>query len=321
MAHTEQKLINGVLTDVTVFDSSAQEIDDAAAKGLWLANPNLLDNWFFANPVNQRGASEYAATGYTIDRWRATNANTTVTVTDSGITITGASGAVPFLQQVIETPKRLLGRTVTLSALTKGGTLYTATGNIPSILPTSYSFYCVVANVFDVLAAPSTLAVRLKASTGGSNDFVAVKLELGSNQTLAHQDSNGDWALNDPPPNKAAELARCKRYFASLRGDRTANYANFGMGVATSATQAYFLIPFETQMRISPSVTFSGSMRLSVNGGASTIAVTKITSGGQETAGVCRLSATVASGLTQGDVCVLQANNDTTADIWLDANL
>lgn len=32
MAHTEQMLINGVLTDVTVFDSSAQEIDDAAGK-------------------------------------------------------------------------------------------------------------------------------------------------------------------------------------------------------------------------------------------------------------------------------------------------
>ena len=31
MAHTEQKLINGVLTDVTVFDSSAQDIDDAVS--------------------------------------------------------------------------------------------------------------------------------------------------------------------------------------------------------------------------------------------------------------------------------------------------
>lgn len=32
MAHTEQMMINGVLTDVTVFDSAAQEIDDAVAK-------------------------------------------------------------------------------------------------------------------------------------------------------------------------------------------------------------------------------------------------------------------------------------------------
>lgn len=31
MAHTEQMMINGVLTDVTVFDSAAQEIDDAVA--------------------------------------------------------------------------------------------------------------------------------------------------------------------------------------------------------------------------------------------------------------------------------------------------
>lgn len=212
MAHTEQKLINGVLTDVTGFDSSAQEIDDAAAKGLWLANPNLLDNWFFANPVNQRGASEYAATGYTIDRWRATNANTTVTVTDSGITITGASGAVPYLQQVIETPKRLLGRTVTLSALMKSGTLYTATGNVPSILPTANTLYCAVTNVFDVLATSSTLSVRLKTSTGGSNDFVAVKLELGQKQTLAHQAVDGNWMLNEIP-NFGTELLKCQRYY------------------------------------------------------------------------------------------------------------
>ena len=33
------------------------------------SNPNLLDNWYFADPVNQRGEKEYRNDTYTIDRW------------------------------------------------------------------------------------------------------------------------------------------------------------------------------------------------------------------------------------------------------------
>ena len=34
------------------------------------SNPNLLDNWYFADPINQRGQTEYTENEqYTIDRW------------------------------------------------------------------------------------------------------------------------------------------------------------------------------------------------------------------------------------------------------------
>jgi len=47
----------------------------------------------------------------------------------------------------------------------------------------------------------------------GKNVTVAViKLELGSVQTLASQNADGTWELNDPPPNKALELLKCQRY-------------------------------------------------------------------------------------------------------------
>ena len=36
---------------------------------------NLLDNGYFADPVNQRGMTEYVNPGYTIDRW-AINSST-----------------------------------------------------------------------------------------------------------------------------------------------------------------------------------------------------------------------------------------------------
>ena len=40
----------------------------------------------------------------------------------------------------------------------------------------------------------------------------AAKLELGSQQTLAHQDAAGNWVLNDPPPDKTLELLKCQWY-------------------------------------------------------------------------------------------------------------
>jgi hypothetical protein len=42
---------------------------------------------------------------------------------------------------------------------------------------------------------------------------IAAKLELGTHQTLAHQDADGNWILNDPPPDPALELAKCQRCY------------------------------------------------------------------------------------------------------------
>lgn len=51
-------------------------------------NPNLLDNWDFKNPVNQRGVSgTISSTGYFIDRWEL--ASGTVQVTANGLVLNG----------------------------------------------------------------------------------------------------------------------------------------------------------------------------------------------------------------------------------------
>lgn len=39
----------------------------------------------------------------------------------------------------------------------------------------------------------------------------AIKLEIGTEQTLAHLEEN-NWVLNDPPPNPTLELLKCQRY-------------------------------------------------------------------------------------------------------------
>jgi len=61
------------------------------------------------------------------------------------------------------------------------------------------------------------LAPGFLVSAGNRIKIVAAKLELGSVQTLAHQDASGSWVLSDPPPNRALELAKCQRYQIALK--------------------------------------------------------------------------------------------------------
>lgn len=181
-----------------------------------VVNPNLLDNWYFGDPVNQRGKAEYAgASGYTIDRWKMTNANTEVSLFKNEeekfkFWLTAFEGYTPYLQQLLEDGETLLGKTVTLSVLSYDE-LHTATSTLPTAFPSSNTLYCNVADVCDMLVTPTTLSVRLKGPKSEGRAFTAVKLELGSVQTLAHR-QDGKWALNELP-NRAVELAKCQRYY------------------------------------------------------------------------------------------------------------
>ena len=47
---------------------------------------------------------------------------------------------------------------------------------------------------------------------GAAVTIAAVKLERGNSQTLAHQDAQGNWVINDIP-DKAQELWKCQRYY------------------------------------------------------------------------------------------------------------
>ena len=71
-------------------------------------NRNLLDNWYFANSVNQKGQDEYSG-GYGIDRWKSDGA----TVLNDGSVVFSSN----FYQKVPveELKKRFLGKQLTLS--------------------------------------------------------------------------------------------------------------------------------------------------------------------------------------------------------------
>ncbi|MBO4297003.1 MAG: hypothetical protein J5863_09625, partial [Desulfovibrio sp.] len=79
-------------------------VTPAAGKGV-----NLLDNWYFPNPVNQRGQTVYTFTSsanFAIDRWMlgniSTSYNESLTLNDGYITISGTGGLSMLFNQQCE---------------------------------------------------------------------------------------------------------------------------------------------------------------------------------------------------------------------------
>ena len=168
-------------------------------------NPNLLDNWYFGNPVNQRGQTSYTG-GYCIDRWIITGDNPQLTVTS------GSLKGVGYLIQKAEvyTSSFLEGMQLTLSALMSDNTFGSVTfhlikgmANPLAIIKNDYIVYSEWANTNDFF----TVNWKNDSEAVG---LVAIKLELGPQQTLAHQE-NGVWVLNEIP-DYGEQLLKCQRY-------------------------------------------------------------------------------------------------------------
>lgn len=170
--------LTGLPEQVDKLDHTAQEIDDAVGLAPQLSNPNLLDNWYFAYPVNQRNVSgTIDVVGYFLDRWKLVSGS--VTIGSNGLTLNGT------IVQILEAA---VGTDVTASALTTEGVVVASYDN-------------------------NSKTISL---TGTGQTFVAAKLELCSTQTLAHQE-NGNWVLNEIP-DYGEQLRRCQRYAVKLNG-------------------------------------------------------------------------------------------------------
>ena len=233
-----------------------------------ICNPNLLDNWYFGNPVNQRdgkiiqkgvniytdstlktliGPAAYACpvveltstyakvqdakitnsyyyaalgdvvqgytgAGYTIDRWEMFQAAGTVIIENGGIVIRKTSGEYIQFGEMLETDvwNALIGQTVTMSALTVNGQLATTTQTF-----TEDGFLQVAAFEGITFHSASNIHLIDLVQVGAESPaLLAAKLELGSQQTLAHQE-NGAWVLNEIP-DYGEQLLKCQRYYRSL---------------------------------------------------------------------------------------------------------
>ncbi|MCH5203850.1 MAG: hypothetical protein J1F03_03825 [Oscillospiraceae bacterium] len=202
---------------IELVNNSITELQNAKADKSEQSNPNLLDNWYFAGPINQRGRTKYTETGYTIDRWHMFNGIITLNSRSAVLSKKNAELSV-FIQKVEAGIERLAGRTVTFSVLTADGKLTYGTDTIP-IGNKDYdgnnfriSDKCYMDIVLDSQSSTVDFRVIIEEGSNNTISLVAAKLELGDRQTLARQDENGKWILNDTPPNKGQELAKCQRY-------------------------------------------------------------------------------------------------------------
>lgn len=159
---------------------------------------NILSNWYFADPVNSAGQTEYAS-GYTIDRWNLTNA-ASVTVNDNGsITVTAqADAAVAFVQKL---ENALEEGVYTLSAKVEA-----VSGYVGLRAQRIDTWTSVDSGALEVGLCSNSLEmdavdyrVGLVLDKGASITLKAMKLEKGSVSTLA----------GDPPPNKYIEAVKC----------------------------------------------------------------------------------------------------------------
>lgn len=226
-------------------------------------NPNLLDNWYFGRPVNQRGLSEYTTTGYTVDRWLMEQShNLKIDATGLHFTPSSSDSYTNLLQKIpVEEWNILNGKTITVSALTSDGKLLYSSGTWtpksgPVVRFGNFEFSSAA-----FVDAQSYQLGRIYVYAGKSADVLAVKVELGDTQTLAHKEGD-KWVLNEIP-DYGEQLRRCQLYHWRFC---PAEYVGSAIAFGISANAARALIYLPEQMRTNPMLNFNKNTGLFLTG-------------------------------------------------------
>lgn len=249
-------------------------------------------------PINQRGQTEYSGIGYMIDRWKSRSGwgdgKIAITLKNgpmhiAGVTVSAErSNVYGCLFQALENSDDLKGKTVTFSVLADNVAKADDPSNTPPVLIfTQYnggsypdvasrkakaitngltSLTVTLSDTYADGCAGFVFGIELYggATTPGSMDCYAVKLELGDTQTLARQDADGNWMLNDPPPNYALELLKCMRYQLVLPGDMN-GYQMLGIAQGNNSNKAIVNVPIPVPFKKAAAITTTGKFRLVSN--------------------------------------------------------
>lgn len=241
--------------DSTLISEALTKIPTTSGGGV---NPNLLDNWYFGRPVNQRGQTEYTGNVYYIDRWRLWDGDSaSLSVVSGGIKIAGT--LYQYFEPVVY--EELWGKTITISLLLADGTLYTDSFSLKKS-----EWYTVRINAHGLNAIQFGINnndfgnqnnnfLRVSPATVGtlSDTILAAKIELGDTQTLAHKE-NGVWVLNEIP-DFGEQLRRCMYYAEKVESKDTPAITNSTF-VPPGATSAVFILPY-ARKRTVPAINFN----------------------------------------------------------------
>ena len=297
------------------------EIDANLDRARNVSNPNLLDNWYFGNPINQRGQMNYSGQGsYSIDRW-ILQYETNLEIVGDAIRLSGKWD----MKQILE--RTLPNGTYTASVLYKNAEavndfwIYLDGSKGVAIFSSSTKETAGLLSCTFTVSGNDINRVRVAFQDNSGNskvDILAIKLELGSQQTLAHQDADGNWVLNEIP-DYGEQLRQCQRYFVNFNPNKVYWFA-MPPAVASSANQAYSAVTLPVTMRAQPVVSYGGNIVLSQS--ADHAITGMIVSNETFTGNSIQLRYDVGAGtLTANSLYRVQGNNDQTAYIWLSADL
>lgn len=286
----DRAAVEAIAASITLPWPIASGGTDATTPGAALSNiggirSNLLDNWYFSGggsqsgwgkfPVNQRGQASYSVSGYTIDRWINSLAASAVNVKSDCVQfVSGNAASYKRFRQLLAAPLEE-GKTYTVSMLyklnSKSGstTLRVLYNKVSSV---TFGAYSVPADtginlLTHTVTIPSGQAydngVEILTSNTASDtldiDIYAIKLELGSSQTLAHLEG-GTWVLNEVPKFEDA-LKVCQYYLVPIRGD-------FARAVIIGSNTAYFSIHLPHYTGQSPTIVDASNLVVRTPSGA-----------------------------------------------------
>lgn len=202
----------------------------------------------------------YTGYGYGIDRWYHEE---TLYITNEGIT---SQGPYLVMLQRIEPSfaRMLLNKQITVSALFSNGELSVGTGTHTSLTggDTVEGSLCSAGFVTSVFYYQNELQLS-RISVNPGYTVVAAKTELGDKQTLAHQDANGNWVLNEIP-NYQEQLARCQRYYyksSIIEGELYPSIFytdHIGEYQAGPEFMLRCVVQFPVEMRVRPTIKVNG---------------------------------------------------------------
>lgn len=251
-------------------DTSRASVESVGNVKNMISNRNIVENWYFVGggsqlgdgifPINQREQTTYNSSGISIDRWSIA-ADMAITINDSHIAITNSNTTTRknFSQKIA---KPIQGKTVTGSILTAEGNLYSGTVEIPQAAPSSTQYLEIA--TFDgntiriVYYTSGSLDLSLMVAADSTINIKAIKIELGTAQTLAHQESNV-WILNELP-DYADELAKCQRYYLRITNASASIPVATGYAANANSTTPVFYLPTPVTMAKVPTASFTGNI-------------------------------------------------------------
>lgn len=232
--------------DSTLISEALTKIPTTSGGGV---NPNLLDNWYFGRPVNQRGQTEYTTTEHTVDRWKL-DVGGAVTLEDGCICLK-KSGT--YWGEYFADFDQFIGMTLTGSVLLSDGTLRTGSFVYNGSVNQAQTFFSSELSFYIQKLSDSQTQCEINSRVDNVK-IKAIKLELGDTQTLAHKE-NEKWVLNEIP-DFGEQLARCQRYYRRWTG---ADNKPLGVAVRRESKLLELVFSLDTAMRVAPSLTFNGS--------------------------------------------------------------